>query len=50
MTEKPPAGWYPDASGKMRWWDGEQWTELLGAGVAKVIQIGVRSARDGDSP
>jgi hypothetical protein len=23
---------------------------LLGAGVAKVIQIGVRSARDGDSP
>lgn len=23
---------------------------LLGAGVAKVIKIGVRSARDGDSP
>ena len=27
MSEKPPAGWYPDSSGANRWWDGEQWTE-----------------------
>jgi hypothetical protein len=27
MTEKPPAGWYPDSTGTVRWWDGEQWTE-----------------------
>lgn len=20
-----PAGWYPDGSGAMRWWDGEHW-------------------------
>jgi len=26
MTDKPPAGWYPDNTGTMRWWDGEQWT------------------------
>lgn len=22
-----PAGWYPDANGVMRWWDGTKWTE-----------------------
>lgn len=27
MAEKPPAGWYPDGTGTVRWWDGEQWTE-----------------------
>ncbi len=26
MTEKPPAGWYRDGTGKARWWNGEQWT------------------------
>jgi hypothetical protein len=23
----PPAGWCEDASGRVRWWDGQQWTE-----------------------
>ena len=24
----PPAGWYPDAaSGQLRWWDGQRWTD-----------------------
>lgn len=28
MTNNPPpAGWYPDAQGTTRWWDGAQWTE-----------------------
>jgi hypothetical protein len=27
MSEKPPAGWYPDSSGANRWWDGEKWTD-----------------------
>ncbi len=27
MSDKPPAGWYPDSTGTVRWWDGEQWTE-----------------------
>jgi len=27
MTEQPPAGWYPDSEGTVRWWDGTQWTE-----------------------
>jgi hypothetical protein len=26
MSEKPPAGWYPDNTGTTRWWDGDQWT------------------------
>ena len=27
MSEKPPAGWYPDSTGTTRWWDGDNWTE-----------------------
>lgn len=27
MTNLPEAGWYPDANGETRWWDGQQWTE-----------------------
>lgn len=29
MTEsqQQPPGWYPDASGQQRWWDGYQWTD-----------------------
>ena len=27
MTEKPPAGWYPDSTGTTRWWDGNAWTD-----------------------
>ena len=23
----PPPGWYPDAAGGVRWWDGQRWTE-----------------------
>ena len=26
-TPPPPAGYYPDAQGTSRWWDGQQWTE-----------------------
>jgi hypothetical protein len=22
-------GWYPDAEGTVRWWDGQQWTEQV---------------------
>jgi len=25
--QQPPAGFYPDATGTMRWWDGGAWTE-----------------------
>lgn len=28
-TNKPPAGFYPDSSGAMRWWDGNAWTEQM---------------------
>lgn len=24
-----PAGWYPDGSGRLRWWDGRAWTEAF---------------------
>ena len=36
-----PAGWYSDRnSGRMRWWDGYQWTEIFGP-----VQV-VRAAKD----
>lgn len=28
-NETPPPGWYPDASGARRWWDGAEWAEDL---------------------
>jgi hypothetical protein len=30
---RPPAGFYPDSSGTMRWWDGNEWTEHVQASV-----------------
>ena len=35
MTQQDvPAGWYPDGSGRRRWWDGLQWTEHFEAPAA----------------
>jgi hypothetical protein len=27
MSDEIPSGWYPDAQGTIRWWDGDQWTD-----------------------
>jgi len=32
----PPAGWYPQPDGQQRWWDGDQWTQILAPGVPPV--------------
>lgn len=29
MSEQAPAGWYPDGSGRERYWDGAAWTDAL---------------------
>ena len=31
-----PAGWYPQADGQQRFWDGEQWTENFAPGTPLV--------------
>jgi uncharacterized Tic20 family protein len=27
-SAQAPPGWYPDPSGQMRWWDGQQWGQV----------------------
>ncbi|MFL6090922.1 MAG: DUF2510 domain-containing protein [Aeromicrobium sp.] len=34
MANDIPAGWYPDAHGTVRWWDGAQWTDHVRGPVA----------------
>lgn len=29
VNSSVPAGWYPDGSGKSRWWDGNAWTDHI---------------------
>ena len=38
MATQQPAGWYPDAQGVTRWWDGNQWTEHTQAGGGQQQQ------------
>jgi len=34
--QTPPAGWYPDPTGSLRWWTGSVWTaEVFGPPIAK---------------
>jgi hypothetical protein len=37
MADDAPAGWYRDASGATRWWDGQQWTEHVRETATAVI-------------
>lgn len=30
-----PAGWYPSDGGRLRWWDGRQWTEHYAPALAQ---------------
>lgn len=41
QTNAPLPGWYPDADGAVRWWDGGAWTEHVGqlpAGPAPLLE------------
>ena len=38
-----PAGWYPQADGQQRYWDGEQWTENFAPGSSPGLPEGVSS-------
>ncbi len=43
---QPPAGFYPDASGVERFWDGSQWTEHTKAvGPASTMSVPAESPR-----
>lgn len=48
-TAPPPAGWYPDAQGTTRWWDGQQWTEQTQAAPAPRTGFGAKLADAGRS-
>ncbi len=46
-TAPPPAGWYPDAKGTNRWWDGQQWTEQTQATSTPRTGLGAKLADAG---
>lgn len=56
MTTTPP-GWYDDAHGAMRWWDGAAWTEHVAtrepdesdAQTAVIAPVGVGAASSADT-
>ena len=35
-----PAGWYDDGSGRLRWWDGDQWTEHFADQQQAIVETG----------
>jgi hypothetical protein len=48
MSSQPP-GWYPDAQGQQRYWDGNQWTEHI-APATSGGGGGATATRGGASP
>lgn len=44
-SDHVPADWYPDAEGKMRWWDGSQWTEHVQDQTAVLERVPQQSTR-----
>jgi hypothetical protein len=37
MADEIPPGWYRDASGTIRWWDGQRWTEHIKDAATSVM-------------
>jgi uncharacterized Tic20 family protein len=37
--QQTPPGWYPDADGVQRWWDGTQWTDSTAAAHMPVTPV-----------
>ncbi|UBU11712.1 DUF2510 domain-containing protein [Nonomuraea gerenzanensis] len=52
MTTQTPAGWYPDPYGepRLRWWDGNQWTDATHAQEQGPAQPQQPSSRPQPSP
>ncbi|WP_413600868.1 DUF2510 domain-containing protein [Curtobacterium sp. Curtsp57] len=46
-TPPPPAGFYPDAQGTSRWWDGQQWTERTQENAPQRAGLGAKLADAG---
>ncbi len=38
-SSHPRAGWYDDGSGRLRWWDGNQWTNQYSTGDAEAARM-----------
>lgn len=44
LERAPEAGWYDDGAGRVRWWDGERWTEHVTTPVSQTPESAAPAA------
>src|SRR5690242_8936897 len=46
-SPRPPAGWYADGTGRLRWWDGTAWTDRYATGRDEAVAASPHASEAG---